>query len=151
MHEPNTTKRVPKISVKAKAALEDTTSNTRKAVSSNGLTDSTKVQPKKVKTNQPAGKKLATSKDSPAMPLPAQSHNFESALHAGRTIIHVGLDGSETESQVGGEDLQEDTNNASAEENEKDAEAELARLMKDWTTPIYSFFNPVPVIGHVNR
>jgi hypothetical protein len=74
MHEPNTTKRVPKISVKAKAALEDTTSNTRKAVSSKGLTDSTKVQPKKVKTNQPAGKKLATSKDSPAMPLPAQSH-----------------------------------------------------------------------------
>ncbi|KAG1760281.1 hypothetical protein EDD22DRAFT_781373, partial [Suillus occidentalis] len=24
------------------------------------------------------------------------------------------------------------------------------RLMKDWTAPIYSFFNPVPVIGHVN-
>jgi hypothetical protein len=55
--------------------------------------------------------------------------NFESALHAGRTIIHVGLDGSETESQVGGEDLQEDTNNASAEENEKDAEAELGMIL----------------------
>jgi hypothetical protein len=127
-------------SVKAKAALEDTTSNKRKASSSNGLTDSTKVQPKKVKTNQPAGKKLATPKASLMIPpLPAQSHvslpatsrhasvtseEEESALHAGSTIIHVGLDGSETESQAG-----EDTHNASAEEAEEDAEAELGMIL----------------------
>ncbi|KAG2057668.1 hypothetical protein BDR06DRAFT_1004828 [Suillus hirtellus] len=78
------------------------------------------------------------------------SEEEESALHAGSTIIHVGLDGSETESQAGVEGLQEDTNNVSAEEDKEDTEAELVRLTKDWIAPIYSFFNPVPVIGHVN-
>ncbi|KAG0708536.1 hypothetical protein DFH29DRAFT_993961 [Suillus ampliporus] len=164
MHESDTAKRVPKISTKAKAALEakaaqEATASKKRKAGSNGLGDSTKTQPKKAKTNPPAGgtltseemvhKKVATSsKDSSASRCASvMREEEENALHAGSTIIHVGLDGSETESQAGGEAPQEDTSNPSAEE---DAEAELARLTKDWTAPIYSFFNPIPVIGHIN-
>lgn len=50
----------------------------------------------------------------------------ESALHAGSTIIYIGFDGSETESQASGEGLQEDAINASAEE---DTEAELSMIL----------------------
>jgi len=56
------------------------------------------------------------------------SKEEESALHAGSTIIHVGLDGSETKSQASDEGLQEDTNNASAED-EEDTEAELGMIL----------------------
>jgi hypothetical protein len=70
MHSDTTAKRVPKVSAKAKAALEETASKKRQA-DFNG--DSVRIQPKKVKSNPPTGsaartapKNIAVSRSSPA-------------------------------------------------------------------------------------
>lgn len=79
MHSDTTAKRVPKVSAKAQAALEETASKKRQA-DVNG--DSVRIQPKKVKSNPPTGsvartaskKNIAVSRSSPASSQQAVVH-----------------------------------------------------------------------------
>ncbi|KAG2741721.1 hypothetical protein P692DRAFT_20822084 [Suillus brevipes Sb2] len=142
-------KQITKLTDKAKAALEGSSKKQKNDASSMTSTS----EPKKAKPNQISG----NSKDRDTEPLspslsaediptkPTQSHKSVVRTEEEEAAIEISDTDQSSNNSVN------NTNNNNKDEpsdtnKEESPEDELKRLMKDWISLVYAFFNPKPCI-----
>ncbi|KAG2030734.1 hypothetical protein BDR03DRAFT_1016837 [Suillus americanus] len=138
----NTTKCITKLTDKAKAAVDERLKITSKKRKNTGGSNGTiHTQPKKAKSTQEHG---------------TNSVEEASTEPHGRTIEQAPPKAHPAPSQravVHSEDEDEVLNNEAIviSDEEETAKEELERLMKEWNSPIYVFFDPTPTICYSRR
>ncbi|KAF8119170.1 hypothetical protein EV363DRAFT_1463993 [Boletus edulis] len=143
----STQKRVPKPSAKAQAALEDMLpqpSGKRRPEDP----DLVGGQSKKAKAGYEKARDQSRASPTVCSTDPL-THTTSSNMHE-----HTKDTGPAARSSSGNNEstVEEDprNNNESEDDLHETPEEQLHRMMKDWISPIYAFFDPVPVIEEVN-
>ncbi|KAG1800171.1 uncharacterized protein BJ212DRAFT_1305309 [Suillus subaureus] len=145
----STSKQITKLTDKAKVALKGSSRKWKNDVSSMTSTS----EPKKAKPNQIS----RSSKDRDTKPLspspsaedvptkPTQSCKSVVQMEEEEAAIEISNTDQSSNDGVNNanNDNEDELSNTDKDESPKD---ELKRLMKDWISPVYAFFNPKPHI-----
>ncbi|KAG0691654.1 hypothetical protein DFH29DRAFT_883977 [Suillus ampliporus] len=150
----STSKRITKLTDKAKAALEGSSKKQKNDASSMTSTS----EPKKAKPNRISGssKDRDTELLSPSPPAedvptkPTQSCKSVIRMEEEEAAMYedaIEISDTNQSSNDGVDNADNDNKDELSDtDKEESPEDELKRLMKDWISPVYTFFNPKPRI-----
>ncbi|KAG1740362.1 hypothetical protein EDB19DRAFT_1828564 [Suillus lakei] len=139
-------KRVIKMTGKAKAALEEKTIRTSSKRKNDGSGDSANTHLKKAKRNLLSGNTPTNSAGSTDEDKPVDKNRPVTASPSRHAVVRT-----EEEENLLNEDGGEKMEASDAEDGaDETAEDELKRLMNDWNSPVYAFFDPTPQIIEID-
>lgn len=135
-----------KLSEKAQAALDDSTTGMGTGKHKKHLNGGTTSAAKKARVDQ--GDSIPTTKPARDSTQADQGHGMSKSASCQAIVRTEEEDALHGDVEVIVLDADEDANSNSPKIN---PEAELEKLMTEWTSPVYAFFQPRPTIIDVDR
>lgn len=148
-----TSKRVTKLTDKAKAALEDKLDSSFSKKRKNDISDASAApdNTKKAKPTQPSGSANVTP---PSPPMAARravvrTEEEEEAMYDNAIVISDDIEEPRALSPEV-ESAEDELSTRTIQYGKHFVNKSIERLMKEWLSPVYAFFNPMPCIVDVD-